>query len=663
MIEDIARTDISLTNEAFVNTSGDGGGEIGVWGRQVKLCDGCQIAAITLGAKDGRGLTVNASELVELAGTTVELTGDAADNRLSSGLFTQTAGSGDAGNLTITTNHLRLENGARVLADTLSQGNAGNLTVNASESIQMIGAARMGSNTARPFFNSRLGLSRLVPQTSVTGNGGNITIQTRHLQLLKGTQISVDTEGSGDAGNLTVNAESVQVIGESDNGEFGSSLSSQASSNSTGNAGNLKISTTTLLISDGAQVGTGTLAEGSGGNLTINATESVHLIGTSADGLFSSGLFTQTQGTGNGGTLKIITPVLLITDGAQVSASTFGEGDGGNLTVDATESVQLIGVDSVDGIGSSGLFTVARETGNAGELKISTERLSVRDGAEVSVSSRGLGVAGNQEIQSRSLSLDNQGTITATTRSGDGGDITLKGQELLLLRRGSQISTTAGTAKAGGNGGDINIAADLIVAFPQENSDIKANAFAGKGGNINIDTQNILGFELQENPNLSDITASSQFGIDGTVNINTSGIEPAQELSKLPIEIVDVSGLINQNLCSAEQKGEFIITGKGGLSPSPTDTLNTDAGWEDWRMIENSESNHQQSSQTQSTEDSVKRSLLEENNHDTNQIVEAQSWFIAPNGNIVLSAQPVKSVSRSFSFVPPDCRSLDQLQP
>src|SRR3712207_8808007 len=41
---------------------------------------------------------------------------------------------------------------------------------------------------------------------------------------------------------------------------------------------------------------------------------------------------------------------------------------------------------------------------------------------------------------------------------------------------------------AGGDGGNININADFVVAVPKEDSDITANAFNGRGGNINITT-------------------------------------------------------------------------------------------------------------------------------------------------------------------------------
>nr|WP_199784686.1 hypothetical protein [Nostoc sp. 'Lobaria pulmonaria (5183) cyanobiont'] len=55
------------------------------------------------------------------------------------------------------------------------------------------------------------------------------------------------------------------------------------------------------------------------------------------------------------------------------------------------------------------------------------------------------------------------------------------------MRHGAQISTTAGTAEAGGNGGNINIdvPSGFIVAVPSENSDITANAFTGTSGRLN----------------------------------------------------------------------------------------------------------------------------------------------------------------------------------
>ncbi|MEM8676689.1 MAG: filamentous hemagglutinin N-terminal domain-containing protein [Cyanobacteria bacterium P01_G01_bin.67] len=524
--------------------------------------------------------------------------------------------------------------------------------------------------------------SQIIANTLGNLDGKGISLQTIQLNVRGGSQISASTteRSQGNSGGIEVNAaDFIEVTGFSVSGEGQNSMQrerpSQLESDARGEgeAGNLILNTKHLIVQDGARISASTIDKPGGGNIIVNASESVELSGFLRDRQRPGGLSVQTRGSGKAGNLSINTRRLMVRDGAEVSASTFGEGDGGDVNVNATDSVLLIGT-SENGqptrlVAETGgrLESIRRGvvvvgTGNGGNLTINTGQFTIQDKAQVSVSSlenltdldSQQGDAGQLEIRADSILLDNQGAISATTSSGNGGDITLKDQDLLLLRRGSQISTTAGTEESGGDGGDIDIAADLIVAIPQENSDITANAFTGIGGNITIDTQNIFGF--QENPSLSNITASSEFGLDGTININTSGIEPGQELAQLPLEIIDVSQLVNQNLCLADGGGEFIITGKGGLSPAPHDTLKTDAGWEDWRMVENSELNQQQLSQKSSAvmpRDSFPTAIQDGN---PNKIVEAQSWFLAPNGNIVLSAQPVKSVSRSSGISPFSCQ-------
>ncbi|MEO1765468.1 MAG: S-layer family protein, partial [Cyanobacteria bacterium J06629_18] len=146
--------------------------------------------------------------------------------------------------------------------------------------------------------------------------------------------------------------------------------------------------------------------------------------------------------------------------------------------------------------------------------------------------------------------------------------------ELLLLRNNSQISTTAGFAQAGGNGGNININSPFIVSVPKEDSDITANAFSGNGGNIDIISQGIFGItpRSQLTPQ-SDITASSETGIQGTINITNPEVDPSQGVIELPEGLVDKSNQIAQ-ICpqgvnAAKNISEFYITGRGSLPPSP----------------------------------------------------------------------------------------------
>jgi hemolysin activation/secretion protein len=97
-----------------------------------------------------------------------------------------------------------------------------------------------------------------------------------------------------------------------------------------------------LLIKDGAEANAQTPGVGEGGSLNVDA-QDIQLIGEAKDGR-SSGLFTSagTNSTGDAGNLTIKTNSLLIKDRAQVNSITFGEGDGGNLSVDAAD-IQLIG--------------------------------------------------------------------------------------------------------------------------------------------------------------------------------------------------------------------------------------------------------------------------------------------------------------------------------
>ncbi|MGF1677107.1 MAG: hypothetical protein ACFCUV_25990 [Rivularia sp. (in: cyanobacteria)] len=80
------------------------------------------------------------------------------------------------------------------------------------------------------------------------------------------------------------------------------------------------------------------------------------------------------------------------------------------------------------------------------------------------VRSSGFGVAGDIEVNSPKVILDKQGRLIAESASGNGGNIKLVIRDLLLMRRGGQISTNAGTEEKGGNGGNININSKFISA-------------------------------------------------------------------------------------------------------------------------------------------------------------------------------------------------------
>jgi large exoprotein involved in heme utilization and adhesion len=314
--------------------------------------------------------------------------------------------------------------------------------------------------------------------------------------------------------------------------------------------------------------------------------------------------------------LTIDTKRLLVQDGARVSASTYVS-RGGHLSVTASDSVELSGT-SADGKINSGLFTQTVGAGNAGSLRIKTGELIVRDGAEVRVSATdlfgvgdALGAAGSIEVGARSIRLDN-GNITATTSLGNGGNIRLQVQDLLLLRNGSQISTSTGTTQKGGDGGNISINTPFIVAVPPES----ANAFTGKESNIRVTAQAIL------------------------------DRDPSRGLANLPTEVVDASNQIGQT-CPAGGKvaqNEFTVTGRGGLPDNPSETLSNDAVWTDLRPIP----------QTAATRLSSQAAKLPTHSKAVS-LVEAQGWVINHQGQVVLTASAPAVTPQSSRLTPAQC--------
>jgi large exoprotein involved in heme utilization and adhesion len=429
--------------------------------------------------------------------------------------------------------------------------------------------------------------SRLSANTLGTGNAGNLTINTRAL-IVRDSQVSASTLGEGNAGNLTVKAaESIELSGVffGDTDDYPAGLFAQVNSEGTGRGGKLTVETGRLSISNGAKVQVATFGTGDAGDLFILASD-IDIFETprSKYTYFAGGIYAGVQTTrdaikppkGYGGSVTIETNRLRVRDGGTVTTTTEGLGDAGSLRIRATESVEVFGI-SPDGQFSSEISaaTTPQSIGFGGSMSIDTGKLTIADRGMVTVQNRNNGQAGNLKINARSVNLD-KGTISATTLSGNGGNIILDIGDILLLRNNSQISTTAGTAQQGGDGGNIDIQSKYIIAIPEEDSDITANAFEGRGGNIHINSQGIFGIESRsQRTERSDITASSELGVAGEIAlIAPDNSTIVNSLSELPQNPIDTNALI-ANSCIArtqKQEGTFTITGSGGLPYRPGDT-------------------------------------------------------------------------------------------
>jgi len=535
----------TIGTPALTNSTGNGG-NISIQARELFIKNGATLSAFSAGEGNAGNIFIDTRDSVIFDGTNSK-------NSLT-GATTSATGGGNGANIQVKTGTLRLTNGGVIL--TSANRNAGNINIDTRDAVIIDGSGAAGSYLS----------------VGGVGKGGDIQIKTNSLKLSNGGQLTATSFGQGNAGDIIVNAgDAIGIDGVGSNGNS-SGIFSTVSQEAVGNGGNINLKTGSLFLTNGGIVNASTFSIGNAGNITIDGSDRILIDGVDTTG-FSSGVFSAvgTTAVGNGGNINLKTGSLFLTNGGIVNASTFSTGNAGNITIDGSDRILIDGVDTTGF--SSGVFSaVNREAvGNGGNINLTTSSLFLNRGV-ISSSSVGQGKAGDININSDSATLDNQGFIAAITNSGNGGNINLTIDDLLLLRSGSEISTTAGTAQSGGDGGNIDINSRFIIAIPEENSDITANAFTGTGGNIEINSQGIFGIESRPIPTeKSDITASSEQGVAGLISINIPDNSFIQNSFTELFSFIDTNALIANSCISRgmkRQENSFTVTGSGGLSNS-----------------------------------------------------------------------------------------------
>ncbi len=415
-----------------------------------------------------------------------------------------------------------------------------------------------------------------------TQNGGDV--------FVKGNNITVNELSNFGSLNLD-GAVGGDVFVES-NRLIVTNLGIVSSSNlGSGIGGNVFIESNRLDILNGANLGSVNLGSGVGGDVFIESS----LI--NIDGVYSSGfpfstISASTVGLGNAGNMLLNTSSLFVQNGAELSSSTLGTGSAGAVNINASESIKIEGVSSVDqkpsqiiaggnNVDLTGFipFDSDQSLGIAGNIVINTPLLQVFDGAALTTRNSGANNAGNLKINANSLSLDNAGQISAATALGQGGNIELNTERLSLVGN-SQISATAGGV---GDGGNVTIDTGTLVGTG--NSDIIANALFGNGGNIDIESDVILGIRQSDRLTpQSDITADSELGIDGTININSPETSADDEVVLAPIRQEETPVEIVRNICS---EGKFDRDNRLTITPfSSRDTTYRNLDYSDKYAIE-----------------------------------------------------------------------------
>ncbi len=469
-----------------------------------------------------------------------------------------------SGNINIQGKNIIIENESTIAIQNLPSNqitSPGSINIFASESLNL--------STTNENNNER---NSILTETLIPGiTSGSIIINTKRLNIEDGGIIASRAFGAS-GGDINIFADdSIQILGVSPiNSSFSSSITSLTLGPN--QAGNINVSTNKLNIENGGFITSGTFSPAPGGNLIINARESITLKGAELSFALPTTLAASSLNSGNAGNLIINTTELKILEGARIDSSTFGIGNGGNILINS-DSIEISGRigDSLfltSFIGASAdfldpelqaLFQVnPLVTGNSGGIEINTNSLQISDNGNITVRNQGLGNAGNININAENINLDN-GNISATTLIGEGGNINLNAGDI-RLENNSRISATAGGQ---GDGGNIFIRSDSLLLKQQ--SEITADAFEGRGGRILINTDVLLV------SNDSVITATSQVGIDGTVEIQTPDQNLESVIVPINAQILEFDPNIAQLCLNRDGKKELLVLRSQNILPSSND--------------------------------------------------------------------------------------------
>lgn len=500
------------------------GGNIRIQAGAILGTNGAVIGAPVFGQGDGGDVIIHARGSVSFDSRASTRVGG-----IISGI--QDGGVGNGGRIDITARSVSLTNASGVGTGSSGRGNAGDITIHASDAVFLEGGNGI--------------LSGVDPGT--IGNGGSITLTTGTLWLTNGSQVGSSIGGQGRAGDITIEAHDTVSISGVRQGRFpipsgiGSSINGGE-----GKGGNIRITTGSLVVTDGGYVSVGTTGVGDAGKIGIQARDRVVFDGVSRNGFRAEASSISGAGAvGDGGDISIQTRSLSVTNGAALTASSAGRGRAGNVVIDA-EAIQVSGGD-FDSVAmgeilpyTSGIYSATEgATDRGGDIRITTHRLQVSEGAVVNAQTSGDQPGGNIQVDASAVELSSGGEIvTSAYSSGNAGNIRINATNQLILTgfdpvfeqrltqfgRG-QIAPATASSGLFAQAEETGQAGNIVVQTPQlivrDRAQILAStAQASRGGNIQLTVPGQLQLE-----NRGQIAASTRSGTAGSVDVVAGAVE------------------------------------------------------------------------------------------------------------------------------------------
>jgi filamentous hemagglutinin family protein len=337
------------------------------------------------------------------------------------------------------TGDIAIKSGSLISASTFGSGDAGNIYVKAQN---LLIDGRASLNGQNRYFPTGIGNNAYLLDRSnkITGNAGSITLDiANHLALTRGGQIGSYSYTDGGAGSITVKAGQLLIDGQGilkDNSGNGlnTSIFSQATEVWSGRSGNIAV----IVQGDMTMKGGGTIDATTSGNheagnihvtannllidgqATLNGQKSYFPTYIVSNTVFPEG---SDKTTGNAGNITLdIANRLSLTRGGEIGSGSFSVGDAGNVTIKAGELLidrQGILKDDSGNDLNTGIFSKAGEllSGKGGNIVMIVQGdMTMKGGGTIDASTKGRGAAGNIHVKANNLLIDGQATLNGQKR-------------------------------------------------------------------------------------------------------------------------------------------------------------------------------------------------------------------------------------------------------
>ncbi|MBN2231667.1 MAG: filamentous hemagglutinin N-terminal domain-containing protein [Deltaproteobacteria bacterium] len=571
-------------------------GDIDIRADSVEMRPDTMITADTFADGPGGDIHLDITGDLLITGTEREATETA---YIATGIVSHTFSSAAGGDVTIAAGNLAIHHLGGIQSTTSSTGNAGMTSITVDSLELTDGAMITATNYA-----------------GTGGRGGDINLTAKDISLRgpEGALISTSSSPlSGDGGNIHIDTDTLLLTDRS---------TIEALSRGPGQGGDITIAAGTIDILNGANVNSSALGRGAGGSIVIAADNilvaGVHpekmLDPAGGETLSASSIASQAlQSGGNGGSITIRAESLRVLDSGSITTDTFGGGTAGDIdiragnmlvsgtntdlrdlfilhgwnirnaaaAISAAASSDILGdlatgdggridIDAGDmTLRDGGRITSSTTSpGTGGEITAHVDTLELSERAYISSESLGTGDAGNISLAATNAVRLHESSISTASWYADGGNITVSGPRHLLHLVDSDISASVGGGAAT-VGGNIDISPAYLVL---NNSIIIANAWEGTGGNISIAADVFLADPL------SVLDASSALGVDGSVDIQSPITSVSGTIAPLPGDFTSAVTLLQTPCMARIQQGRyssFTVHGREGLPAGPDGFLSS----------------------------------------------------------------------------------------